>query len=255
MREVKNKGSKKRVTEFRVKWSGFPEDAATWEPEDNIPKFIQMFYKEDPTRLGMKLPNPTIKHSKTVGSAKYHFLSWGSTLGGRWLKDAEFFDLVNGDGENISLQEVDTGCNTRKSRDKRARRHTVGLFVAVKPCGTVVLVDELFGCEDIPQVYGILCDFFHNLSDMSSVKILLYDDNCHLGVYAENHERASLNPVTEHMAKMGKYIDKFHFRPELENYSWQNLFGFFNHVLCPIFFYKNISCFPKFGKYELYFQK
>ena len=178
MREVKNKGSKKRVTEFRVKWSGFPEDAATWEPEDNIPKFIQMFYN---------------RH---------------------------------------------TGCNTRKSRDKRARRHTVGLFVAVKPCGTVVLVDELFGCEDIPQVYGILCDFFHNLSDMSSVKILLYDDNCHLGVYAENHELASLNPVTEHMAKMGKYIDKFHFRPELENYSWQNLFGFFNHVLCPIFFIK-----------------
>ena len=214
--EVGDEGSKRKLTEFKVKWSGFPDEASTWEPEQNIPKFIQVFYKECKARLGMRLPNPTIKYSKTVGTAKYHFLSWGGKAGGSWLKDEDFFDIVNGDGENISIQEVDS-CNTRKSRDKRTRRHTVGLFVVVKPCGTVVLCDELYGSESISQVYGILVDWLANLSDMSSVKILLYDDNCHLGEYAENAERASLNPVTTHLANMGKYIDKFHFSTELEN--------------------------------------
>ena len=145
------KGSKRKITEFKIKWAGFPDEASTWEPEQNVPRFIQDFYKEDPKRIGMRLPNPTIKHSKTVGNTKIHFLSWGGKLGGRWLQDADFFDIVNNVGDNISLQEVDS-CNTRKSRDKLTRRHTVGLFVAVKPCGTVVLIDELYGSESISQV-------------------------------------------------------------------------------------------------------
>ena len=44
--------SKRKVTEFKVKWSGFPDEASTWEPETNIPKFIQVFYKECKSRLG-----------------------------------------------------------------------------------------------------------------------------------------------------------------------------------------------------------
>jgi hypothetical protein len=87
----------------------------------------------------------------------------------------------------------------------------VGLFVAVKPCGTVILFDELYGSESISQVYGIMIDWLGNLSDMSSIEIVLYDDNCHLGAYSENKERASKNEVTKHFASLGKYIDKFHF--------------------------------------------
>ena len=88
---------------------------------------------------------------------------------------------------------VETECNTRKSRDKRTRAHTAGLFVAVKPCGTVILVDELYGCESISQVYGIMIEWLSNISEMKSIKILLYDDNCHLGEYSKNKARAMKN--------------------------------------------------------------
>lgn len=57
-----------------------------------------------------------------------------------------------------------------------------------------------------------MIEFLGNLSDMNSIKIILYDDNCHLGAFAENEERASKNEVTEKMGKRtGMFIDKFHF--------------------------------------------
>ena len=46
----------------------------------------------------------------------------------------------------------EVSCGTRKSRDKRVKRHTVGLFVVAYPCGVVVVCDELFGSESISQV-------------------------------------------------------------------------------------------------------
>ena len=70
-----------------MKWSGFDEDAATWEPSQNVPKFVQAYYKKDPTRLGRKIPNPVIKHSKKVGNTKYHFLSWEGEKLARDLKN------------------------------------------------------------------------------------------------------------------------------------------------------------------------
>ena len=57
-----------------------------------------------------------------------------------------------------------------------------------------------------------MVDFLGNLSDMESIEYILYDDNCHLGAYAENEERVHKNEVTEKLGKRtGMYIDKFHF--------------------------------------------
>ena len=198
-----------RHEQYLVKWSGYEDEASTWEPQANVPKFIQEFYKEDSSRLGKKLPNPKIKHTKSVGDTKYHFLSWDGQKGGQWLKD-DFFDIIDEKGDAVTMTKDET-CNTRKSRDKRSRAHTVGLFVAVKPCGTVVLFDELYGSESISQVYGIMIEWLGNLSDMKNIEIVLYDDNCHLGGYSENEKRAAKNDVTKHFASLGKYIDKFHF--------------------------------------------
>ena len=139
-----------RGSKWLVKWSGFDEDAATWEPSQNVPKFVQAYYKKDPTRLGRKIPNPVIKHSKKVGNTKYHFLSWEGEKGGEWLNE-DFFDILDDDGGHKTTT-IEESCNTRKSRDKRTRAHTVGLFVGVKPCGIVCLFDEMYGCESIPQV-------------------------------------------------------------------------------------------------------
>ena len=133
-----------RGSKWLVKWSGFDENAATWEPSQNVPKFVQAYYKKDPTRLGRKIPNPVIKHSKKVGNTKYHFLSWEGEKGGEWLNE-DFFDILDDDGGHKTTT-IEESCNTRKSRDKRTRAHTVGLFVGVKPCGIVCLFDEMYGC-------------------------------------------------------------------------------------------------------------
>ena len=86
-----------------------------------------------------------------------------------------------------------------------------------------MLIDELYGSESISevviifylfaqritQIYRIMVAWLDNLSDMYSVKFLLYSDNYHLGEYAENPERVSLNSATEHLRAIGKYVNKF----------------------------------------------
>ena len=83
------------VKEFLV---GYPETEATWEPEDNIPGFIRKYY-EDKSKLGSKLPAPSIKHTKTVDGVKHHYLKWYNNEGD-WLSE-ELFKLVNEDGKIV----------------------------------------------------------------------------------------------------------------------------------------------------------
>ena len=66
-----------------------------------------------------------------MGNTKYHFLSWEGEKGGEWLNE-DFFDILDDDGGHKTTT-IEESCNTRKSRDKRTRAHTVGLFVGVKP--------------------------------------------------------------------------------------------------------------------------
>ena len=110
-------------------------------------------------RLGRKIPNPVIKHSKKMGNTQYHFLSWEGEKGGEWVNE-DFFDIFDVDGGHKTTT-IEESCNTRKSRDKGTRAHTVGLFVEVKPCEIVCLFDEMYGCESIPQVpFGKQLSFF-----------------------------------------------------------------------------------------------
>ena len=106
--------------EFKVKWFNFPPEAATLEPESNIPRFIVEYYK-DKSRLGKALPNPRIKHTKKTSSGtRYHFLTWEGEKGGQWYGD-DFFKLAGGEDEELLLPEQ-LSCRTRKSRDKRICR-------------------------------------------------------------------------------------------------------------------------------------
>ena len=154
---------------FKVKWLGFPSDQSTWEPARNIQPWIQTFYSEDPQRLGKPLPEPRIKYTKKAGDEVYHYLSWeggeGETLS-RWVGES-FFSLASNDGEIVSQLEEDKSCNTKKTKDKRDRRycvfiilknilslycrHLVGILAGTKPCGTVVLFEELYGSESLTQ--------------------------------------------------------------------------------------------------------
>ena len=66
------------------------------------------------------------------------------------------------------------------------KRHTVGFFVAVYPCGVVVICNKLFGSESISQVFGILIDFIEIIPDKFRLLHLIYDDVCHLYWFAKN---------------------------------------------------------------------
>ena len=41
--------------------------------------------------------------------------------------------------EDLTPETTNVTCNTRKSRDKRERRHTVGVFIGAFPCGVIVI--------------------------------------------------------------------------------------------------------------------
>ena len=193
---------------FKVKWLDYPE--TTWEEEDRLPGFIKKYYTDDIKRLGSILPNPRIKHTKKVGGSEVHLLSWEGEAGSQWLHE-DFFHFLSEDGEVLNSNMTVT-CNTRKSRDKTCRRHTVGVFVGAYSCGTIVLFDELYGSESISQVYGILVEFLSRLDDISSLKEILYDDACHLKAFSEKDKKADQNEITKYLADVGKHVDKESFQ-------------------------------------------
>ena len=102
---------------FLIKWLNFPKSEATWEPEECVPKFIQLYY-EDRNNFGKPLPNPRLKRAKKAGSETYYYLAWDEDgAGGQWIHE-DFFTLLGEDGEISSALHDDESCNTRKSRDK-----------------------------------------------------------------------------------------------------------------------------------------
>ena len=203
---------------WKVKWLGFPPEESTWEPAANIQPWILSYYEED-DRLGLPLPEPRVKYSKKAGNEVYYYLSWegGEEQTGRWVGKS-FFSLAAEDGEIVSQLEEDKSCNTKKIKDKRERRHTVGIMVGTKPCGTVTLFDELYGSESLTQVYGMLVEHISRLpeSARNNMKNILYDDACHLKKFSENENRANKNEYTRFLANVPKHVDNFHFKNHVD---------------------------------------
>ena len=145
----------------------------------------------------------------------YYYLSWEGedNQDGQWVGQS-FFDLASEDGEIVSQLEDDQSCNTKKTKDKRDRRHTVGIMVGTKPCGTVVLFDELYGSESLTQVYGMLVEYLSRLpkKGRDSLQNILYDDACHLKKFSENENRAKLNEYKKFLADIPKYVENYHFK-------------------------------------------
>ena len=108
----------------------FPEEEATWENETCVVQFIQSYYS-DPAKLGSKLPEPVIKHTKTICGTQYHYLGRTGEKGGKWLGD-EFFKIASNVDDVIYT--IENSCGTRKSRDKRVKVASLRLLIGVYPC-------------------------------------------------------------------------------------------------------------------------
>jgi hypothetical protein len=85
-----------------------------------------------------------------------------------------------------------------------------------------VLFDELYGSESISQVYGILIDWYKNLSNKDGIKEILYDDCCHLKRFSENPLRAQRSDVTKAFADISKHVDKFHFKNHVDKWCQEH---------------------------------
>ena len=209
---------------FKVKWFNFPIEAATLEPENNIPKFIIEYYR-DRSKIGQVLPSPRIKHTKKTSSGTlFHFLTWEGESGGQWHGE-DFFKLAGGDDGEDRLLLPDLTCQTRKSRDKRICRWNVGIFLGAFPCGVVPLWDELFGSESISQVYGVFVEYLSQLpqKDRQRLTDLIYDDNCHLSRFAQRKNLRTKNEVTKFFAEdVRKNIDRFHFGNHVDKWCIEN---------------------------------
>ena len=212
------KVAKKTGEKFKIKWIDFPAEEATWESESCVAKFIQEYYS-DPSKLGCKLPEPVIKHTKTIGDSQYHYLGWTGEKGGRWLGE-EFFKIASEDGGVMST--IKNTCGTRKSRDKRVKAASLGLLIGAYPCGTVPLFDELFNSEGIAQVHGILMEYLATVSDKEKLEFVIYDDACHLAKYSMNEKVADRNKTTKFFSERKFVIDKFHFRNHVDPWCHQN---------------------------------
>ena len=108
---------------WKIKWLGFPNNQATWEPASNIQPWIQSYYESHHGRFGKPLPEPKIKWSKKAGDEVYYHLSWegDEDTSSRWVGQS-FFSLASEDGEIVSQLEEAKSCNTTKTKDKRDRR-------------------------------------------------------------------------------------------------------------------------------------
>ena len=129
----------------------------------------------------------------------------------------DWFEIANEDGDLTNTVEVNS-CNTRKSRDKRERRHTVGIFLGSYPCGIIGLWDEVYGSESISQVYSIVLEYLS--STKHNVRTILYDDACHIVCYAKNESEG--NKECKAMSQIPMYVDKFHFRNHIDPWCIEN---------------------------------
>ena len=212
------KENKKTGKKYKIKWMDFPNEEATWESEACVAKFIQMYYS-DPSKLGSKLPDPVIKHSKTIGNSKYHYLGWSGEKGGRWLGE-DFFTVASEDGGIMST--IKSACDTRKSRDKRVKAASLGLLIGAYPCGIVPLFDELYNSEGIAQVHGILTEYLATVSEKEKLEYIIYDDACHLVKYSQNEKVSERSKTTKFLSERKFVIDRFHFRNHIDPYCHEN---------------------------------
>ena len=123
-----------------VKWEGYKHP--TWEPFANMPEFVKHFVENSGPG---KIPDPVVKHQKTVDGNTYVMLEWRTDTGEK--------DVV---WKKVDKTEESTfKCDTKKDKDKRICRHSFGINIACWPCGVVVM----FKVRSIVKCNTFLCLF------------------------------------------------------------------------------------------------
>ena len=111
--------------EILVKWENYKQP--TWEPLSSMPAFIKSYVENNGCG---NIPDPIIKHVKTVDGNKHVMLEWTDNAGD---KDVMWQKMT------VSEFEDEFKCDTKKDKDKRLCRHSFGINIGCYPCGVVVM--------------------------------------------------------------------------------------------------------------------
>ena len=156
------------------------------------------------------------------------FSSFSSTS----LIDAKFgFHASAVVSESLQATEIVAPCaNIRKEQAIAKNRASTAVSTANWPCGIYVSIDEVILCKKRPcislnRITGLFCWQVYkaesctqmllflvaimSLLPLDQVKMLVYDDMCHLAPFIAKHR--SKGPVYEALANTLKAIDGFHF--------------------------------------------
>ena len=162
--------------------------------------------------------------TKCIHGTKYFRVRWLSTNGGRkesWIPEVGFkvnplayksstFADISKEADEV---EKLSGCNT--SKDKMVRRQKIaGINIVVFPCGTILSMDELFGCESLSQVLLPLYSLFEDPSLRRDVKVLMHDNACKFATFVK--KRKDGNEIMEHIASLDMRVDRHHYKNHVE---------------------------------------
>ena len=113
----------------------------TWEPSENIPKFIRDHFEQTGRT---SIPLPKISKIKKSGSQEFYLLQWDDDASKSFVPKEDF--EIKGQEEQTST------CNTKKHHGRLFYRYTAGILIAAYPCGNITVYSQLYGAESLTQV-------------------------------------------------------------------------------------------------------
>lgn len=207
----------KRVTRqgtlYEVAWLGKPVVDTTWESSSSLPDaLIQEFETSQ---------NSAVLESFSSGGQTVHTLSLQKR--GDSCEPAAKRPRQDDSSSGFFVStDTDLKCNTEKDRT-RVNYRTAGILLGAWPCGTILMLGELFGAESKSQVYGFLHTFLkENAQSTADLRFICYDDGCHLKKYAANTKRVNQTPTATRLSSLNIVVDKMHFKGHIDPWCQEN---------------------------------
>ena len=107
MEKIQGKKTINGTVKYKIKWENYTE--STWEVAENIPLIFRNYFDKTGNE---NILEPRIKHTKKIGNAVYHLLSWDNEH--TYWENEEAFSLKGFSNKETQSQINDFRCQTQK---------------------------------------------------------------------------------------------------------------------------------------------
>ena len=108
MEKIQGKKTINGTVKYKIKWENYTE--STWEVAENIPLIFRNYFDKTGNE---NILEPRIKHTKKIGNAVYHLLSWDNEH--TYWENEEAFSLKGFSNKETQSQINDFRCQTQKA--------------------------------------------------------------------------------------------------------------------------------------------